>query len=111
LLIFIKALVFNDDSNFPEILYKAKDAMSFNKTIIQFVVCQKCQFLTNVKNISNNLQPGFEELLEFCYERENTSSAIFSNPMIEILIPGPKEPPTEKINLYLDLLVNKIKQL
>ncbi|KAF0332932.1 hypothetical protein F8M41_018253 [Gigaspora margarita] len=49
LLIFIKALVFNDDSNFPEILYKAKDAISFKKTIIQFVVCEKCHFLTNLE--------------------------------------------------------------
>ncbi|CAG8801407.1 23015_t:CDS:2, partial [Racocetra persica] len=37
LLMFIKALVFNDDLNFPETLYKAKDAISFKKTIIQFI--------------------------------------------------------------------------
>ncbi|CAG8824188.1 36131_t:CDS:2, partial [Gigaspora margarita] len=53
LLIFIKALVFNNVSNFPETLYKAKDAISFNKTIIQFVVYH---FLTNLESISNNSQ-------------------------------------------------------
>ncbi|CAG8734531.1 4302_t:CDS:1, partial [Cetraspora pellucida] len=123
LLIFIKALVFNNDSNFLETLYKAKDAISFKKTIIQFVVCEKCHFLTNLESISNNSQascsecktllkkliitskgkiiykpikvypyqsilsqlatllqrPGFEELLESCYERGNTSSDIFSD--------------------------------
>jgi len=37
------------------------------------------------------------------YKKENT---IFVS-----LIPGPKEPPTEKINLYLDPLVDELKQL
>ncbi|RIB26743.1 hypothetical protein C2G38_2162617 [Gigaspora rosea] len=61
LLIFIKALVFNDDSNFPETLYKAKDAMSFKKTIIQFIVCEKCHFLTNLESISDNSQASCSE--------------------------------------------------
>ncbi|CAG8816269.1 17911_t:CDS:2, partial [Racocetra fulgida] len=37
------------------------------------------------------------------YKKENT---IFVS-----LIPRPKEPPTEKINLYLDPLVDELKQL
>ncbi|CAG8836103.1 4744_t:CDS:2, partial [Gigaspora margarita] len=143
LLIFIKALVFNDDPNFSETLYKAKDAMSFKKTIIQFIVYKKCHFLTNLESISDNsqancsecktllkklirtskgkiiykpikiypyqsilsqlaAQPGLEELLEF-YIKKKT---IFVS-----LIPGPKEPLTEKINLYLDPLVDELKQL
>ncbi|CAG8807703.1 1379_t:CDS:2, partial [Dentiscutata erythropus] len=57
-------------------------------------------------------RPGFEELLESCYERGNTSSNIFSDLYDgQVLIPGPKEPPTEKINLYLDPLVDEFKQL
>ncbi|CAG8670511.1 9119_t:CDS:2 [Dentiscutata erythropus] len=170
-------------------LYKAKDAMSFKKTIIQFVVCEKYYFLTNLESISNNSQascsestllqrPGFKKLLESCYERENILSDIFSdlydgqvwktfknnqkklffqkflhktnigfaininwfkvtkhtiysiagiyltilnlpcylrykkeNTIFISLIPGPKKPPTEKINLYLDLLVDELKQL
>ncbi|CAG8824956.1 22260_t:CDS:2, partial [Dentiscutata erythropus] len=54
-------LVFNNDSNFPETLYKAKDAMLFKKTIIQFVVCEKCHFLTNLESIFNNSQASFSE--------------------------------------------------
>ncbi|CAG8804516.1 9657_t:CDS:2, partial [Gigaspora margarita] len=61
LLIFIKALVFNDDSNFSETLYKAKDAISFKKTIIQFVVCEKYHFLTNLESISDNSQASCSE--------------------------------------------------
>ncbi|CAG8706543.1 2658_t:CDS:2, partial [Racocetra persica] len=56
LLIFIKALVFGNNSDFLETLYKAKDAISFKKTIIQFVVYEKCYFLTNLEIISNNSQ-------------------------------------------------------
>ncbi|CAG8787374.1 2551_t:CDS:2, partial [Cetraspora pellucida] len=56
LLIFIKALVFEDDSKFPETLYKAKSAMSFKKPTIQFAICEKCHYLTNIESISDNSQ-------------------------------------------------------
>ncbi|CAG8727100.1 15322_t:CDS:2, partial [Cetraspora pellucida] len=56
LLIFIKALVFEDDLNFSKTLYKAKNAMSFKKPTIQFAICEKCHYLTNIESISDNSQ-------------------------------------------------------
>ncbi|CAG8849227.1 9631_t:CDS:2, partial [Gigaspora margarita] len=170
LLIFIKSLAFNNDLDFPETLYKAKNAILSKKTIIQFAICEKCHSLTNLDNISNILQqancnecktllkksirtskgkiiykpikvypyqsilnrlatllqrPGFENLLESCYERKNiTKHTVYSvagiyltilnlprnlrfkkeNTIFVGLIPGPKEPSVEKINSYLEPL-------